>query len=101
MFTSPLTNDPKDMPPGRCLEILWCEAMQNIEAAKGQILVPNNIVQNALGMDNLEEMYRRLRNMNNGTAYMHFDESLGAWCLSTTDKYRNERTPALELKARS
>ncbi|KAJ5124619.1 uncharacterized protein N7515_008450 [Penicillium bovifimosum] len=98
MSTSPITNDPKDMPPGRCLEILWCEAMQNIEAAKGQILVPNNIVRNVLGMDNLQEMYRRLCNMNNGIAYMHFDESLDSWYLSTTDKDRNERTPAPELQ---
>ncbi|KAJ5124713.1 uncharacterized protein N7515_008538 [Penicillium bovifimosum] len=60
MFTSPLTNDPNDMPPSRCLEILWCEAMQNIEAAEGQILVPDNIVENVLGMDNLQEMHKRL-----------------------------------------
>ncbi|KAJ5124711.1 High mobility group superfamily [Penicillium bovifimosum] len=98
MFTSPLTNDPNDMPPSRCLEILWCEAMQNIEAAEGQILVPDNIVENVLGMDNLQEMHKRLANMNNGVAYMHFDESLDAWRLSTTDEYLNERTPAQELR---
>jgi hypothetical protein len=53
-------NDPDDMSPRRALEILWCEAMQNINQTGGEIIVPDNIVDNVLGMDNLKEMSDRL-----------------------------------------
>ncbi|KAJ5555549.1 High mobility group superfamily [Penicillium sp. DV-2018c] len=96
-FSSTGTPVADDMPPRRALEILWCEAMQNIDATDGEVLVPGNIVDNVLGMDNLKEMRNRLANMNNGWAHMLYDESLGAWRLSIKYKNLNEKSPAQEI----